>query len=188
MDDLSFNNSDKDSLFFLKSFFRDFKTYKHIRMREEEKTTNQKQFEIYLKTRGIVVVDYTRVIQEPKYFETLSLYLIKTAKKTLIWNSLQLAYISPSHTFHSYNIPQKPQQHELKNIYEYLFMPPNDPKRFCVICADPHAFYFCSNCSSYFCKDCLYKRIKVLNRRHDELYYFSCSRCDKFHIIYKLPH
>ena len=188
MNDLSFNNNSNqlDSIFFLQHFIKDFDNFKYFRVVEEEKKPNQKEFEQYLKSRDIVVVDYVRIITNVKYFETLTLYLKTTRKKTLLWNSLQLAYISPKCLFYSYNLPKKPTLTNFVNIYDYLFA--DVEERPCYVCQDKNPFYYCTNCGSYLCRKCVYQKLKcVMRGNNEEIYYIYCPNCEKFHIIYNMP-
>lgn len=187
MDNLSFNNKDRDScsLYFKENFMKDF-MYRPNLLLSESKNEDQKEFEKYLINKKIVIIDYAKVISNQKYFITLTNYINSTDRKTIVYSCKNLSYISPNCIFYKYNIPKNPTMNQFENIYKYLF-DHNLGDRNCSICCKNDPFYYCINCGQYYCKVCVYSRLKVVDYKENDIYYMVCNSCSNFNYLYTIP-
>ena len=191
MEKLSFNNIKNDAsqdacgLYFLRNFMNDF-MYRPNTLLCEGKNQDQKDFEKYLIDKKIIVVDYARVVNNEKYFNTLSYYVNSTNRTTILYSCKDLSYISKTCVLYKYNIPKNPTTKQLENIYKYL-IEHKECDRTCFICCKNDTFYFCFNCGQYFCRLCVYTNLKVVDWRDDDIYYIICKSCSQHYILYTIP-
>lgn len=184
MENMSFNNKNAEETYFLKNFMKDF-IHKPPTISCDAKSENQKDFERYLTEKRLVVVDYARIVLDQKYFATLTHYVNSTNKKTILYSSKDLSYISPTCIFYKFNIPKKPTIKQFENIYNYLMI--HDNNRRCFSCGKNEPFYYCINCGNYFCRACVYTNLKVVDWGNDDIYYIICKSCSHHNTLYIMP-
>ena len=178
----------KYSNFYLKNFMTDFmlgKCCHSASIWEETKSEGQKKFEKFLIEKNIIIIDYMRTIKDVKYFYTLSNYMnARSDKQTVLYSSKDLSYMSANCSFFKYDIPKNASTKHFENIYNYLFKHSIRQCWECNTAGDP--FYYCTNCGEYTCKKCVYKKLKVVLWKDEDIYYIHC-RCDAYHTLYRLP-
>lgn len=185
----SFNNGPIDlnnycNRLYLDHFFDDYMLYRNNRVETDAKTPEQKKFERFMTDKKIVIIDYTRTLTEPKYFTTLASYITKSGKANIVYNNRRLSYISTNSIFMTYEIPKNPTDQILQNIYDYLLVHQERP---CIRCKINDPFFYCVYCGSYYCKNCVYEQMDVVNMGKVEHYYHRCRNCLNFRVLYRIP-
>lgn len=172
------------SKYYLENFQRDFMRNKQVNFIFDEKTPEQLQFEKYVRERGGLVIDYHRTIKERRYFEVLAKYMENTTKRpTVLYTTYTLSYIGTCCEFYSYHIPKKPTTIQFNNLYEYLLV---HTCRDCFRCGEPNPYYYCLECATYTCRECVERDLRCVLVGRKELYYLPC-RCGKWNVLYTLP-
>lgn len=148
------------------------------------KTTKQKNFELYMKSRGIIVVDYIRLFVDQKYFDILSkiAYKYSDDKQCIIYVAIDQTYKSEKSILPVWNIPDDCLSESYKFLYDYLF----NPISLCVSCSDKNVHYFCHFCGVYYCYSCILNRLHWLYQGGFDHGYIRCN-CGKRHFMYKIP-
>lgn len=170
--------------YFLNNFLIDYNRNKQKKVVHEEKTDVQKKFEKYLLANNIIVVDYSRVVQDRRYYNVVSNVLTASNKKHLLYSAYDLSYKSNVCMFYKYDIPKNSTEKQFKNIYNYLFV---DTDRPCLNGCSGDPYYFCINCGVYACRKCVDKDLKWMLIGSTDYGYIICGNCSNHNILYKLP-
>ena len=141
------------------------------------KPKNQVEFETYLRSIGILVVDYARTLKDINYFNTLNRVMnINPDKKICLYSSYQLYYQYETRVFEAHCIPSKPDEKIFQNIWDYLS---NSSK-------SENMAYYCVHCGIGLCLTCGNERIHAYSYKDWDYHYLICP-CGKSTLIYKLP-
>lgn len=178
----------KLSQHFKSKFFKDYILYSKHNIIHDEKDQVQKNWERFLIHKGVMIGDYQRIIKEQKYFEVITnITMMKTGKLLVIYNPFDASYRFGDVILYKYDLPNKINekiQKQFENIYKFLT---TTEKRICLIDGNEEPFYFCIDCGSYYCKDCIYTNLKWVLVGDTDVGYFICKNCGKFLKLYSLP-
>lgn len=155
------------------------------------KSKLQKDFECYLRSKGILLVDYASFFtcQGAKYIQTLEAISEKYPDKQFVmWCDRDLSYRSNTKWLYladirgSFNRSRQIRHFEILRNYLY----PSTPNRGCEECSPPNdkpPFHICTFCSKILCEECTLKN----TYEYKGFSYIKCTCKDLYGNSYIIP-
>lgn len=167
-----------------KNMMTDFETQNYKFWENKLSSLRRPDWEKFLVSKGFIVVDYIRMLREPKYFEVIW-KVSSRRKKICLYSDYDLSY---KFSFVILYVDQIPKTENFENFYKNFFEKKfQEQIFFCGKCSQPEINFLCTECGEFSCLDCLHSQMKFYYWKRYDYCWYDCIRCGKSHILYKLP-